>query len=153
MFATLAACTGLQKNLQTLSDADLQKILDDISTIADGVTAVLPVVTTLKGVSNSTANTVSTVVADLKAVSSAVGGIITTTAALPLVQRLEAGIGSVISVLQNVSLPSSVSRLLADAATLLPVVKTAVGLLVPAAGGPQGDVPGARARLRAAAGR
>ncbi len=143
---------GLSAACASLTNANIQKIIDDVTTIAGGVSAVLPAIGTINGISSTTVSAVGGIIADIRAVAAAIGSTVSTTTALPLVQRLEAGIGNIIGVLHGIALPNFVATILADAETLLPVVKTAVGLLVPAS--PSDDaVAAARLRLRAAAAR
>jgi hypothetical protein len=92
------------------------------------------------------------VIAGVKSAGVEVKSLLTTTAGLPPVQRLEAGVSSLISLgagFGSLTLPASVKMILDDAVLVMPLIKTAVGLLVPAGGDPAA-VSAAMLRLRAA---
>lgn len=145
------AMEGCQSGV--LTSANLQKVIDDFNTIADGVAAILPTLGTINGIGSGTVALVGKIIAGVEKVAGAVSSTLTETAAAPLVTKLETGVGNVIAALKGVSLPGIISTILRDAEMLLPVLKTAVGLVVPAqfAAASPLAVEAARARLKAAA--
>lgn len=141
-----AGCAGIST---ALTPENVQKLIDNFTTISDAVLAAEPAITTISGMTTSTKNTVNDIMAGIKSVAAEAKTLWTTSAGTTLVQKLEAGVSSLASLSTTLKLPSRVKTILDDALLVMPLVKTAVGLLVPMAGDPV-MVDAAMLRLRAA---
>ena len=105
----------------------------------------------MTGIPAATASSATTLLAEAIGVAKSISASLTATAAQPLVRQVEADVNAAIQALASLSLPKSVSAVLQAAQVLLPVIETAVGLMVPAAATPNAMSPAqARAILKAA---
>lgn len=128
--------------------SQVSQIASDATTIANGVSAVLPTIQTLLGAGSTAYTVVTNAVASVKAaaamLSSEVGGGVTTAGT-----ALKAGVDAIAAALANYTLPAWVSTVIQAAQTLAPV---AIGLISMAATPPGAMTPAqARAILTAAA--
>ena len=137
---------------KSLTDANVQNFIDNFTAISAFVLKAEPAVEAIGGISSATVKTVNTVMSGIKAGAVEALALVTTTAGLPLVQRLEAGVADVATQLAGYKLPPVLKTILDDAVLVMPLLKTAVGLLVPAAGDPAASAA-AMLRIRAAVGR
>lgn len=143
--AFVAGCGVAEK----LTPENVQKLIDNFQTISDAVLAAEPAFENISGLTTGTKNTVNSIMAGIKSAATEAKSLWTTTAGLPLVEKLETGVTSLASLSKTLKLPARVKTLLDDAILVMPLVKTAVGLLVPMAGDPA-MVDAAMYRLRVA---
>lgn len=130
----------------------LPAIAADFTTVADAVTSILPALSSIAGITTGTIATITGWIGTIEKAAGAVASAASNSAAQPLVTTLMNGVSGVIAALSGVKLPSSVSTILADAQTLLPVITAAVGIIsnIPLAADPAA-VAAARSRLEMAA--
>lgn len=139
-------CSGVTT---ALTGTNVQKFIDNFTVISDAVTALEPTIKTFGSISTGTVSLVNTIMSGIKSAATEVKTLTTTTTAsgVSLVQKLEDGVAS----LSSLKLPALAKLVLDDAALVMPLIKTAVGLLVPAAGDPAATSE-AMARLRSIGG-
>ena len=132
---SVTACAG-----KTV-DQVVVTVAADASTIANGLTGVLaqlgPLASTY-GISGATMALIGTAVAGLQSVATQVSGATTAASAQPMVQKIETYVNTIVSALAGLPLPPPISTALMAAAILLPVIESAVGLIINSAS------PGAR---------
>ena len=145
----LAACSAGQiAKVEKVSG----QVVSDVNIIASGVSAILPGLSALGSVGSGVASAVGALVADAKSAAGAVSTALTTVAAAPFVSTVSADIKAVTTALSGVSLPSSIAGVLAAAKSLLPLVESAVGIATAVLAEPGGMSPEeARMVLAAAA--
>lgn len=142
--AALAACSTLQ-GLSAQGIA--QQVVTDAGLVAAGLAAIAPnlkslpaaLVTTIEGVAKDAAQAASDLVANMSA-----------TVAQPLVQRIEGDVETVVKDLGTFVSNVSVSQIVSDVETVLPLILTAVGLALPVGVAKTAsplEVTAARARL------
>jgi hypothetical protein len=140
----LAACANL-KGLTAQGIA--QQVVADAELVANGLAAVVP---NLAGVPAALVTVIENVAKDAVQAANDLSATMTATAAQPLVQRIEADVQVVVKDVAGFVSNVKVSQIISDIETLLPLVMTAVGLVVPAAlakaSSPE-DIAAARARL------
>lgn len=141
--ATAVAGAAALAGCATGSPVTPASVTADIVLIANSLAGVLGQV---KGVVVPTA--VTDALADLQAVAKAIGAADTVAAAQPLVLRVEADVNAVAGAVA--AIPGPMQIWASDAVILLPVLESAVNLLVPASVGAGERTPyQARAELRA----
>lgn len=122
-FFGLAACAG--------TDQTVKIVATDVQLIANGLQGILPNLGTLAGLSPESLATIANALADLQQVASAIAQTSTTAEEKPLVQKVEAYVNTIVSILAAIPLiPPPISTVLQAAAILLPIIETAVGLVV-----------------------
>lgn len=123
---TLAACANAVQVVDTVAQ--------DAAAIAGGLKGVLPQVGTIVGVPAATVAKVGQYVADIQ---SAAGAVQAAAGSAPgqatAVQQIATAVNGIVGALAAFSavLPSPVSAALAAASVLLPVIESAVGLVIP----------------------
>lgn len=152
--AALLALAGCQS--RSTAGAGLAKqVVDDAAAVAGGLQAVLGPLVAVVGLSPATAATVSNLVGDAAAVAKQLSAAMTTSAAQPLVQQIEADVNGVVAALASLPLPPTISMALMAAQVLLPVIEAAVNLVAtpaPPKAAASGMTPdGARAYLKSIA--
>jgi hypothetical protein len=142
----IAGCTTAQT--QTIN-----QVVDDVNTLAGGVAAILPSLTTITGFAADTVAKVQGYIANIEGVASQVASVASqgASAVAPLVSNLGSLVSSIYVALGGSSLPSSVSLILQAAQALLPVILTAAGIALAPAAAPSMSAAQARLVLRAAA--
>lgn len=142
----LASCATSNVN-----NAQVAQAARDVAAIAGALEAELPALQQA-GVPADTVAKVSTYVADLQTVSSALSTATTQAAAQPLVQRVESDVNAVLAAVNGLAIPGTPGAVLRAAAALLPVIEAAVNLVVAPAAAPATMTPdAARTVLNAAA--
>ncbi len=122
----------------TVFDAAIAKVPQfaaDASTIANALSAVLPTIETLAGISQSVIARVTQLVGDIQATASQLAGA-TAPSAVVLVGALGSGVSQIINTLGGVALPPWISTVFMAATTLLPIIEQAVGIIKPPAAAP-----------------
>lgn len=145
----LAGCARLQG---LSASQQLDQVASDVATIANGLAAVLPRLGQVRGIDPATVAKVGGYVTDLQKLSTALAKARTTPQAQPLVKQVESVVNAIAGSLVGLALPPPIGPAVAAAGVLLPVVETAVNLVVPptpAAGGMTPDQ--ARALLQSLA--
>jgi hypothetical protein len=123
----IVGCAGLTTN-QVLSQAAA-----DANAIAQGLKNILPQIGALAGVSPATVATVGQAIADIQTVAAAITGATTAGAAQPSVVQLETDLNAIVAALASLTvIPPPISTALMAASILLPLIETAVGMVVPA---------------------
>lgn len=147
--AALAACaTTLNPHPGPITPAS---VAQDVTLISSAFAAVVPQLSAVPGVTPAVTQAVNNAVADLQAVAGAIATADTAAAAKPLVVRVEANVNAVVAVLAGLPLPAPISSVLHAASILLPIIETAVGIIVPAGAASNDNVVDARKVLRRAA--
>jgi len=123
----LAGCANL-----TAAQVTAQ-VVQDVNTIAVGLSAEIPALQALSILSSPVATAATSLISDIKVVAASVSSSLTTTAAQPLVLKIEGNVNALVSLLASFPLPSQISLVLKAAVVLLPVIESAIGLAVPAA--------------------
>ncbi len=140
------ACTPSQQ-------ATVSQVSADLSTIADGVTAVLPAISVIKGVSANVVSKIGVAVSVLKSIASSAAGSASTVSvsAINNVENVVSGMLNAVSSLDasGVKLPSNISSIFQAVSALWPVVETGLGIvtsIVPMSG-PKAEMSPEQARL------
>lgn len=123
----LAGCANL-----TAAQVTAQ-VVQDVNTIAVGLSAEIPALQALSVIPAAVATSAITLINDVKAIAASVSSSLTTTAAQPLVLKIEGNVNALVTLLASFPLPSQISLVLKAAVVLLPVIESAIGLAVPAA--------------------
>lgn len=152
---TLAGC-GALRSTNILPSDKLAQALSDVRDIASGLANVLPSLGSIQGIPTAVVASAGDYVVKIQAVAGQLANVTTATDAQPFIKQLEALVNALVAaVTPFVAGIPTVGPVFAAANVLLPIVETAVGLLVPAqapmAGGMTPDE--ARLILRAAAAR
>lgn len=150
----LAGCAELRGG--SLPSAKLAQVLSDVRDIASGLVGVLPSLGSIQGIPASVVATAGDYIVKIKDVSGQLASVTTASAAQPLVKQLESLVNALLAaVTPFVAGIPTVGAIFAAANVLLPVIETAVGLIVPAQAPAMAGMTPAEARLilRAAAAR
>jgi hypothetical protein len=121
----VTACAG-----QTAAQVT-QTVVSDANTLATGLAAELPALAALPGANTVAIAKIEADVADLQKADAALSASLTTTAAQPIVQQIEADVNGLVSVGATLPLPASVSLAFQAAEVLLPVLEAGVNMAVP----------------------
>jgi hypothetical protein len=108
---------------------DLATAAQDAITIANGLQGVLVQLATVPGMSAGVLAQIGVYVSDIKAAAASLQAA-SSTAAPGLVSQIEAAVNAVISAAAALPLPPPISTALQAAAILLPIIETAVGMIV-----------------------
>jgi hypothetical protein len=151
--STALTAGGIGLALAVEGCAEEQAVLSDATTIANGISAILPTIQTITGISNNVVNTVETGITAVKAGATALGSAIAG-GATSAAQQVANGVSVVTTALSGITVPSWVTSVLQAAGTLVPLVLQVAGValaLNPAAIPSAQDATVARAILQAAA--
>ena len=110
----------------------LSAAASDAQTIAAGLSGAMSSLATLKipGLTATTIGKVQTAIAAIVTVANGLSGATSTNTAQPLVQQLEGDINAVVDALAGLPLPAEIELPLQAATVLLPLIETAVGMVV-----------------------
>lgn len=131
----------------------VSQLASDANTIANGITAVLPTIQTITGLSTEAAAQVTKAITAIQAGAASLAGA-AASGASAAAQAVAGGVSAISSALSSYSVPSWVSTVLSAAETLVPLVLEAAGVALAAnpAAPSSGMTPAqARAILTAAA--
>lgn len=125
----LAAC-----QTTTPFDQTLAKVVSDVNILATGLKGVLTQLTTTNvlGLTSTVLNTITTAISNIQAIAGAIGQVTSIAATQPLIQKIESYVNTVVAALAALPLPPAIAMALQAASILLPIIETAVGLLVTA---------------------
>jgi len=125
----LAACAAIDPN--ATPQENLANVVTDVNDIAGAFMKVLPQIAAINGVPTSVIATVTSAVDEMQVVAQALSkAALSTTAAQPLVQKIETDVNAVVDAVASLPLPSSVSSVIQAASILLPIIEAAVNLSV-----------------------
>lgn len=128
--AALLALVGCTNG--TLNNQAVATVAQDVAIIANGLKGALPALGTAGAIPADKLGAISQAIANLQTVSVTIAAAASTSAALPDVQQVEADVNAIVAALVGVpGLPQNVTLALVAAQVLLPVVETAVGMIVP----------------------
>lgn len=145
---TLGGCATVAQNI----DSTLKRIVDDTDTLAKGLSALVPSLSSVAGLSSETQALISATVLNVQTVADQVGAVSSVASAKPLVEKIETYVNTIVGALAALgpALPTPVSTILQAASILLPIIEIAVGIAVPAAAAKPGlDADWARGYLKA----
>ena len=110
----------------------LSAAASDAQTIAAGLSGAMSSLATLQipGLTTTTIGKVQTAIAAIVTVANGLSGATSTNTAQPLVQQLEGDVNAVVDALAGLPLPAEIELPLQAAAVLLPLIETAVGMVV-----------------------
>lgn len=131
--SALAGCaTTSAGGLTAANVADIQAIANRFATV------LLPVLSTVPGITPTILATVTTAVNDLNSVASQASTALAAPQATSLVGRVEADVNTALGILSGFSavLPPPLGLILEAASVLLPVIETAVGIVAPVGAAP-----------------
>lgn len=147
----LGGCTTLKNFFNNITPAEVgQVVLSDLGLIKNGATGLLAALTSLNILSASTSATVSADLTSIVAFVNTVATGMAQSAAQPIVAQIEATLMSVVTALQGINLPTTVEQILAAMQILMPVIETAVGILIKTSAPKVQDVDWARSILATA---
>lgn len=118
----------------TITDSGVGKIAQDVNILATGLNGVLTQLGNISilGLTPAIMSTVGSAIASIQALAVSISTATSTAAAQPLVQKIETYVNTVVSALAVLPLPPAIALALQAASILLPIIETAVGLLVTA---------------------
>lgn len=139
----LAACQG------AAAPTNLSQALADLSTLASGLSGVLPSLSSIAGIPADVLKRAQTIIPQISQVAGSVSGAASASALQSPVKQIETLVNSLVSaVTPFVAAVPTVGPIFAAASVLLPVIETAIGMVVPPSAGPMSP---AEARLILAA--
>ncbi len=130
----------------------LATVVSDATTIANGLSAVLPSIETVVGIGTVAAAKINTIISSIQSAASALTSATAGTGAL-LAQQIAAGVGALTSAVSGFALPSWVMTVVQAAGTLVPLVLQVAGVALADAPTDPKAIDQARAVLIAAAAR
>lgn len=136
LFAAIPAfgAVGALAGCATLTAAQVTtQVVQDVNTVAVGLSAEIPALQSLNVIPAAVATVATTLINDVKTVAATISTSLTTTAAQPLVSKIEGNVNALVTLLASFPLPTNISLVLKAAVVLLPVIETSIGLVVPAA--------------------
>jgi len=132
-------------NLKNVTPAVVgQAVVNNLSLIKAGVAALLAVLGTVNVIPPAT---LVTVTAKLQTISTFINTVavgMSQAAAQPIIQQIVATFGAVVTALQGLTLPTTVQNILKAIQILMPVIETAVGILIAGAQPKAADVDWAK---------
>jgi len=142
----LSACNGLTFNQVT------SQVAQDASTIADGLAGAFSNIQTLNipGLTPDKVANINLSVQTLKAAATALQGAMNATSAQATVNQIEAALNAIVSTLAGLPLPTQIQLPLAAASILLPVIETALNMVITKINVPTATTPAGAAAARIA---
>jgi hypothetical protein len=106
-------------------------VISDVTTIANGLAGILPVIDTITGLSGTALSDIASAITDLQSLAAQFTTVTSISGAQPLVQQVETDINTVVAALAMVPvLPPMVEVALQAVNLLLPIIEAAVNLVV-----------------------
>lgn len=127
LMTSVTACTPDGQ----LSNQAVSVVAQDVAIIANGLQGTIPALNAAGVIPAEKVAGVSQAIANLQALSSALATTASLSAAQPIVQQVELDVNAIVSALVGIKgLPQNVTLALVAAQVLLPVVETAVGMVI-----------------------
>lgn len=126
--ALLAACSAINPNATPTEN--MINVTTDVNDIAGAFAKELPAFSTIKGITPQIISDVTAKIDEMQAVDGALTQAASTTAAQPLVQKIEADVNAVVDAVALLPLPPAIAAIFQAATILLPIIEASVGLMI-----------------------